>query len=85
MSSPSSSSEHSDFNFNHSPTGSLSSVDTSESDGSLDFSFFDYLTRSNNVASDAPLQEDDQVFMGPSEELIPLPLYKEMLDESMSL
>ena len=84
MSSPSSSSDYSDFNFNHSPTGPLSSGDTSESDVNLDFSPFDYLTSSNNVASDTPFQEDDQAFMGPSEELIPLPLYKDMLDESMS-
>ena len=84
MSSPSSSSEHLDFNFNHSPTGPLSSGDTCESDGNLDFSHFDYLATSNNVTSDPPLQEDDQVFMGPSEELIRLPLYKDILDESMS-
>ena len=31
-----------------------------------------------------PLDKDDQVFMGPSEELIFLSLYKDMLDESMS-
>ena len=43
-----------------------------------------YLTTSNNILS-PPLHEDDEVFMGPSEEeLIPLPLYKYMLDESMS-
>ena len=66
MSSPSSSSEHSDFNFNHSPTGPLSFGDTSESDSSLDFSPFDYLTTSNNILSNPPLYEDDEVFMGPS-------------------
>ena len=81
MSFPSFSSEHSNFNFNYSPTGPLSSRDYSESDGSLDFISFDYLTTSNNVAFDHPLHEDDQVFMGPSEELIPLPLYKDMLYE----
>ena len=80
MFSPSSSSEHSDFNFYHSPTGPLSSWDSSE----FDSSSFEYLTILNNVASDHPLHEDDQVFMGPSEELIPLPLYEDMLYESMS-
>ena len=85
MSSPSSSSEHSDFNFNHSLTGPLSSGNSSESDSSLDFTPFDYLTTSNNVLFDPPLHEDDEVFMRPSkEELIPLPLYKHVLDESMS-
>ena len=85
MSSPSSSSEHSDFNFNHSPTGSLSSGYSSESDNSLNFTPFDYLTTSNNILSDPPLHEDHEVFMGLSEgELIPLPLYSDMLDESMS-
>ena len=85
MSSPSSSSEHSDFNSNHSPTGPLSLGYSSESDTSLDFTPFDYLTTSNNVLSDPPLHEDDEVFMGHSKvELIPLPLYKDMLDESMS-
>ena len=83
-SSPSSSSKHSDFNFNHSSISPLSSGDTNEYDGSLDFSPFDYLTTSNKVAFDAPLQEDDQVFIGSSEKLIPLSLYKDMLDESMS-
>ena len=40
---------------------------------------------SNNILSDPPLHEDDEVFMGLSEkELIPLPLYRDMLDESMS-
>ena len=35
--------------------------------------------------SDPPLHEDDEVFMGLSEEeLIPLSLYRDMLDESMS-
>ena len=85
MSSSSSSSEHSDFNFNHSPTGPLSSGYSSESDSSLDFTPFDYLTTSNNILSDPPLHEDDEVLMGLSEEeLIPLPLYRDMLDESMS-
>ena len=85
MSSPSSSSEHSDFNFNHSLTGHLSSGYSSESDSSLDFTPFDNLTTSNNILSDSPLHEDDEVFMGLSEEkLIPLPLYRDMLDESMS-
>ena len=41
MSSLSSSSEHKDFNFNHSPTGPLSSGHSSESDNSLDFTPFD--------------------------------------------
>ena len=85
MSSPSSSSEHSDFNFNYSPTGPLSSGYSSESDSSLDFTTFDYLTTSNNILSDPPLHEDDEVFMGLSEEeIIPLPLDRDMLDESMS-
>ena len=85
MSSPSSSSEHSDFNFNHSPTGPLSLGYSSESDSSLDFTAFDYLNTLNNILSDPPLHEDDEVFMGLSEEeLIPLPLYRDMLDESMS-
>ena len=80
MSSPASSSEHSDFNFNHSPTGPLFSGDSSESDSSLDFTPFDYLTTSNIVLSDPPLYENNEVFMGPSEEeLISLPLYKDML------
>ena len=80
----SSSSEHSDFNFSHSPTGPLSSGHSSESDSGLDFTLFDYLTISNNILSDPPLHEDDEVFMGPSEEeLIPLPFFKDMLDESM--
>ena len=63
MSSPSSSSEHSNFNFNHSPTGPLSSGYSSESDTSLDFSPFDYLTTSNNILIDPPLHGDDEVFM----------------------
>ena len=83
MSSLSSSSEHSDFNFNHSPIGLLSSGNSTESYGSLNFSPFDYLITSNNVTSDPLLHEDDQVFIGSSEELIPLPLYNDMLDESM--
>ena len=83
MSSPSSFSEHSDFNFNHSPTGPLSSGDSSES--IADFTPSDYLTTSYNVLSNPSLHEDDEVFMGLSEEeLIPLPLYKDMLDERMS-
>ena len=65
MSSPSSSSEHSNFNFNHSPTDPLSSGDSSEP-SSLDFTPFDYLTTSNNILSNPPLHEDDEVFMGPS-------------------
>ena len=85
MSSPSSSSEHSDFNFNHSPTGPLSLGYSSESDSSLDFTPFDYLTTSNNILSDPPLHEDDEVFMGLSkEEIIPLPLHRDMFDESIS-
>ena len=85
MSSPSSSSEHSDFNFNHSPTGPLSSGYSSESDTSLDFTPFDYLTTSNNILTDPLLHEDDEVFMGLSEEkIIPLPLDRDMLDESLS-
>ena len=44
-----------------------------------------YLTTSNNILSDPPLHEDDEVFMGLSdEEIIPLPLDRDMLDESMS-
>ena len=85
MSSPYSYSEHSDFNFNHYPTSPLSLGNSSESDNSLDFTPFDYLTASNNVLSDPPFHEDDEVFIGPSEEeLIPQPLYKDMLDESIS-
>ena len=85
MSFPSSSSEHSDFNFNHFPIGPLSLGDSSEYDSSLDFTPFDCLTTSNNILSDPPLHEDDEVLMGLSEEeLIPLPLYRDMLDESMS-
>ena len=85
MSSPSSSSEHLDFNFNRSPTGPFSSGYSSESDISLDFTPFDYLTTSNNILSNPPLHEDDEVFMGLSEEeIIPLPLDEDMLDESMS-
>ena len=67
MSSPSFS-EYSNFNFNHSPTCALSSEDSSESDSSLDFTPFDYLTTSNNILSDPPLNENDEVFMGLSEE-----------------
>ena len=85
MSSPSSSSEHPDFNFNHSPIGHLSSGDSNKSDSSLDFTLFDYLSTSNNILSNHPLHEDDEVFIGHSEEgLISLPLYKDILDESMS-
>ena len=84
MSSPSSSSEHSDFNFNHSPTGPLSSW-YCESDTSLNFTPFDYITTSNNTLTDPPLHEDDEVFMWVSEEeIIPQPLDRDMLDESMS-
>ena len=68
MSSSSSSSEHSDFNFNHSLTSPLSSRYSNESDTSLDFTPFDYLTTSNNILSDPPLHEDDEVFMWVSEE-----------------
>ena len=51
----------------------------------MDFTPFDYLIISNNILSDPPLHEDDEVFMGLSEEeLIPLPLHRDMLDESMS-
>ena len=72
---PSSSSEHSNFNFNYSPTGPLSSGYFSESDSSLDFTPFNYFTTSNNILSDPPLHEDDEAFIGLSEEkLIPLPL-----------
>ena len=75
MSSPSSSSEHLDFNFNRSPTGPFSSGYSSESDTCLDFTPFDYLTISNNILSDPPLHENDEVFMGPSEvKLISLPV-----------
>jgi len=85
MSSPSSSSEHLDFNFNRSPTGPLSSGYSSESDTSLDFTPFDYLTTSNNVLTDPPIHDDNEVFMWVSEEdIIPLPLDGDMLDESMS-
>ena len=51
----------------------------------MSFTPFDYFTTSNNVLSDPPLHEDDEVFMRPNEEeLIPLPLYKDMLDEIIS-
>ena len=51
----------------------------------MDFTPFDYLTASNNVLSDPFFREDNEVFMRPSEEeLIFLPLYKDMLNESMS-
>ena len=83
--SQSSSSEHSDFNSSHSPTGPLSSGNSNESDSNLDFTPFDYLTTSNNILFDPPLHEDDEVFMELSEEeIIPLPLDRDMLDESMS-
>ena len=73
MSSPSSSSGHSEFNFNQSPTGPLSSGYSSESDTSLDFTPFDYLTTSNNVLTDPPIHDDNEVFMWVSEEdIIPL-------------
>ena len=85
MSSPSSSSEHSEFNFNQSPTGPLSLGYSSESDTSLDFTPFDYLTTSNNVLTDPPIHDDNEFFMCVSEEdIIPLPLDEDMLDESMS-
>ena len=91
MSSPSSSSEHSEFNFNQSPTGPLSSGYSSESDTSLksdtslDFTPFDYLTTSNNIFTDPPIHDDVEVFMWVSaEDIIPLPLDGGMLDESMS-
>ena len=85
MSFPSSFSEHSDFNFNHSPTDSLSSGDSNEFDSSLDFTHFDYLTISYNILSNPPLREDYEVFIRLSEEkIIPLPLEGDMLDESMS-
>ena len=85
MSSPSFSSKHSDFNFNHSPIGPLSSGYSSESESSMDFTPFDYLTTSNNILSDPPLHEDDEVLIELSEEeLIPLSLYRDMLDESIS-
>ena len=85
MSSPPSSSDHVDFNFNRSPTGPFSSRYSSESDTSLDFTPFDYLTTSNNVLTDPPIHQDDEVFMWVSEEdIIPLPLDGDMLDESMT-
>ena len=80
----SSSSEQSDFNFTHSLTGPLSPGESSESDNSLGFSHFNYLLLSNNVASDPILHEEDQVFLGYSEELILMPLDEEMIDKSMS-
>ena len=70
MSSPSSSSEHLDFNFNHSPTGPFSSGYSSESDTSLDFTSFDYLTTSNNVLTDPPIHEDNEDFMWVSEKTL---------------
>ena len=52
----------------------------------MNFSPFDYVTTSNNVLSNPPLHKDDEVFIGLSEEeLIPLPLYKDMLDETCPL
>ena len=62
-----SSSERSNFNFNHSPSGTLSSGDSSESDSSLNFTPFNYFT-THNVLSDSPFYEDNEVFMRPSEE-----------------
>ena len=84
MYSPSFSSKQSDFNFNHSPVNPLSPGKSSEYDSSLDFSSFDYLFSSNNVASDPTLHKKDQVLLGPGDELIPLPLYKKMFDKSIS-
>jgi len=84
MSSESSFSKQSDFNFTHSPTDPLSLGESSESDNNLDFSPFNYLLPSSNVASDPTLHEEDQVFLGHGEELIPMPLDEEMLDKSMS-
>ena len=44
-----------------------------------------YLTTSNNVITDPPIHDDNEVFMWVSEEdIIPLPLDGDMLDESMS-
>jgi len=57
---------------------------SSESDNSLDFSPFNYLLLSSNAASDPTLHEENQVFLGHGEELIPLPLDEKMLDKSMS-
>ena len=83
MSSEASSSEQSDFNFTHSPTGPLSPGKSSESDNSLDLSLFYYLLLSSNASSDPSFHEEDQVFLGHGEELIPIPLDEEMLDKSM--
>ena len=74
MSYESSSSEQSDFNFTHSLTSPLSPGGSSESDNSLGFSHFNYLLLSSNVASDPTLHEEDQVFLGYDEELIPMSL-----------
>ena len=64
---------------------SLSPRDSNDSDSSLDFSLFDYLLPSNNDVSDPTLHEEDQVLLGPGEELIiPMPLYEDMLHKSMS-
>ena len=84
MSSKSSSSEQSNFNFAHSPIGPLSPRESSECDNSLEFSHFNYLLPLNNAASDPTLHEENQIFLGYGEELIPMPLDKEMLDKSMS-
>ena len=84
MSSESSSSEQSDFNFTYSPTGHLSPGESSESDNSLSLSHFNCLLPLSNDASDPTLHEEDQVFLGHGEELIPMPLDEEMLDKSMS-
>ena len=78
MSFESSSSEQSDFNFTHSPTGPLSLEESRESDNCLNFSPFNYLP-SSNAASDPTLHEEDQIFLGHGDELIPIPLDEDML------
>ena len=84
MSSPSSSSEQSDFNYTHSPTGPLSLGDSSDSDKSLNFYPFDYILPSNNTAYNPTLHEEDQIFLVPGEDLISLSLYEDIPDKSMS-
>jgi len=84
MSSESSFSKQSNFNFTHSLTDPLSPRESSESDNSLDFSSFIYLLSLSNATSDPTLHEEDQVFSDHGEELIPMPLDKDMLDKNMS-
>ena len=79
-------SEHSGFNFTHSPSGPLSPRESIASHSSLNLSFFffDLLFLSEEFAPNPPPQEGDQVLLEPGEEIIPLQLFEDMLEESMS-